>query len=178
MEVGAAASPAVEAIQNNQHDPLIVGLLFVLAAVIVLAAIAKPMMGLYREYKRTGTEGAKAEAESVLFTQLNQQLTLHGQAIERLENERNSLMNKTVQLEKEVDRLKTFEQMVDSMKTRLNEKDAIIEQRNGEVRNLMRTILDMKDRLHALEMRLIQDEQQFCRDCAHKGREIGITPST
>jgi hypothetical protein len=55
--------------------------------------------------------------------------------------------------------------MVDAMKTRIDEKDRVIVQREDEIRVLTRNILDMKDRLHTLEMRLARDEQTICEHC-------------
>ena len=82
MNVGSA-SPTIEATAQiasqaasvaSSKDPLILSIVFVLAVVIGLVAIAKPLMGLYREYKKTGMEGAKSEAEAFLFTQLQSQI--------------------------------------------------------------------------------------------------------
>nr|HRC96197.1 hypothetical protein [Coprothermobacter proteolyticus] len=61
-------------------------------------------------------------------------------------------------LEKEVDRLKHFEQMVQVMKRKLDEKDEIIATQNAENKSLMHEILQLKDRIHELELRLTRDE--------------------
>lgn len=161
-----AANPVIEAASASSQDPLILGIAFVAAVVIGLVAIAKPLMGLYREYKKTGAEGAKSEAETFLFTQLQSQITVNTTAIERLQTERNMWFDRAMGLEREIDRLKAFETMVNSMKGRLDEKDRVIEAREAEIRQLTRSILDMKDRLHALELRLLQDEKKLCEHCA------------
>lgn len=164
--------PAVETLQKSSDDPLLAGIAFVLAVVIGLIAIAKPLMGLYREYKKTGTEGTKAEAENAkstaeafLYQQLQAQIESNTKAIDKLQTERNVWFEKAMILEKEVEKLKAFESMVGSMKTRLDEKDKIISQREEEIRNLTHNILDMKDRIHSLELRLMRDEQKLCEHC-------------
>ena len=163
---------AAQAVQSNSSDPLLGGIAFVLAVVIGLIAIAKPLMGLYREYKKTGSEGTKAAAESAkstaeafLYQQLQQQIESNTKAIDKLQSERNQWFERAVLLEREVDKLKSFEQMVDAMKTRIDDKDKIIVQREEEIRVLTRNILEMKDRLHILEMRLAHDEQRICEHC-------------
>lgn len=168
------AAPAAQAIEQAQnaatasHDPLVIGIVFVASVVVGLVAIAKPIMGLYREYKKTGAEGAKAEAESSLFTTLQGQIESNSKAIEKLQIERNVWFEKATLLDKEVARLTSFEANFNSMKERLNEKDRIIESRETEIRSLTRSVLDMKDRIHALEMRLVKDEQKFCDGCRYK----------
>ena len=180
-----SASPTIEATAQiasqaasvaSSKDPLILSIVFVLAVVIGLVAIAKPLMGLYREYKNTGMEGAKSEAEAFLFTQLQSQIENNTRSIERLQEERNRWFEKATQFEREIDRLKVFEEMVASMKARLDEKDQIISMRDAEIRELTRNILSMKDRLHALELRLLQDEREMCEYC-HK-EQNGTTSGT
>ena len=103
-----------------------------------------------------------------MFTNLKSQIDTNTQAIAVLQLERDKWFLKAGKLEMEVERLKSFEQTVESMKVRLNEKDKIIEAREVEIRALMRNILDMKDRIHALELRLQADEAKFCNDCEYK----------
>lgn len=51
--------------------------------------------------------------------------------------------------------------MIERMKVKLDEKDRIIAERDSEVRGLMKEIIDLKDRIHQLEMRVAQDEQHW-----------------
>jgi predicted RNase H-like nuclease (RuvC/YqgF family) len=183
MNAGSA-SPVIDSVTNavpaaasvaSSQDPLILSITFVAAVVIGLVAIAKPLMGLYREYKKTGTEGAKSEAEVFLFTQLQQQIENNTKAIERLQGERDKWFEKATSLEREIERLRVFEMMVTSMKGRLDEKDLIIEARDTEIRQLTRGILDMKDRIHALELRLLQDEKRLCEHCERDKNATSVT---
>ena len=154
--------------EASQHDPIVVGLAFVLIVVVGVLAIAKPLMSFYREYKKTGVEGVKAEAEATLFQTLQQQIEHNNVAIERLETDRARWFEKAKELEDEVRRLTIFEESVKSMKDRLNEKDKIIEARDIEIRSLTRSILDMKDRIHNLELRTVREEAQFCAVCTYR----------
>lgn len=165
---GALAAQAAQAVQENSHDPLMVFLVSLAGLIVGIVAVGKPLMGIYREYKQTGTVGAKAAAEDSLYENLKKQLDANTNAIGVLQSERDAWFAKATRLESEVERLKAFEQMVESMKSRLNEKDKIIESREREIRELMNNMLSMKDRIHALELRLQADELRFCRDCEFK----------
>jgi predicted RNase H-like nuclease (RuvC/YqgF family) len=167
MPTTEVASAVIEE-ASKSHDPIITGLAFVLGVVILLVTISKPIMGLVKDYKKTNVDGAKADAEVSLFDQLSAQIKSNTAAINQLIIEKNEWFVKALSLEHEVERLKTFEVMVNSMKERLNEKDKVIESRDEEIRTLTRAILEMKDRIHALELRLVKDEQQFCHGCVLK----------
>lgn len=155
---------ATKAVEANQHDPVISGLLYLLGAIIILVTVSTPIMNLVRNYKKNGAENSKSDAESELFERLQQQLiTLSGE-VEKLKIERNVWFEKAFHLEAEVTRLSNFEKMFESMKGRLDEKDRTISERDDEIRTLMRSVLEMKDRIHLLEMRLSRDEQYLCAD--------------
>ena len=164
-----AAATLLEATRQtadlSTHDPIVVGVAFVTLVVIGGLGIAKPLMSFYREYKKTGVEGAKAEAETSLFSTLQVQIEHMSDSIRRLEEDKMKWFERATTLEEEVRRLGVFEESVKAMKDRLNEKDKVIEARDIEIRSLTRSILDMKDRIHNLEMRTVKDEAQFCMDC-------------
>lgn len=163
-----AATPIVQAVQ--QSDPLLVSLAWLAAVVIAMVAVGKPLMGLYREYKNTKVEGAKASAEDSLYENLKKQLEANTAAITILQKEKDEWFRKAVHLENEVAKLKVFEAMVESMRERLNEKDKVIEERDTEIRTQMTSILTLTERIHKLEMRLQLDEQQFCKSCDRRER--------
>ena len=48
---------------------------------------------------------------------------------------------------------------VETMKKKLDEKDEIISAQNAENKRLMHEILQLKDRIHELELRLTRDER-------------------
>lgn len=145
----------------QSNDPLINGLTFTLAVVIIMIAISKPIMGLVREWKASSAENSKSTAESALFDQLQLQIKNLGETVDSLVKEKNLYFERSLKLELEIERLQQIEENFSSMKNRLEEKDKIIESRDTEIRSLTGRILDMSDRIHALELKLAQDELKF-----------------
>jgi hypothetical protein len=160
-----AASEVILTEAVKSQDPIFIGLAFVLSVVVLLVAVAKPIMSLVKDYKSTGVDSAKASAESALFEQLRQQILTNSDAIGKLIAEKNVWFEKALILEHEVERLKVFEKMVNSMRDRLTEKDKKIDERDEELRELTRRMLEMKDSIHALEMRLANDEKSANIGC-------------
>lgn len=140
------------------QDPVISSVLFVVIIVIALLIFAKPLMNIVKDAKGLNAAEAKLQAEESLFDQLRKQVIANQEAIEKLNSEKDRWFEKAHQLEKEVDRLKHFEQMVQVMKRKLDEKDEIIATQNAENKRLMHEILQLKDRIHELELRLTRDE--------------------
>jgi len=151
----------------KSQDPFLIGLAFIAAAIVIAVPTAMLIMRVVNSFKANSTEQTKLDAEDTLYARLKDQITTNSEEIAKLINERSKWFEKTLYLESEVERLKSFETMVTSMKSRLIEKDRIIEERDAEIRNLTRTILEMKDRLHALEIRIIKDELTFCNTCKY-----------
>lgn len=151
----------------SRIDPIFMGLGFVLALVIVLLAVAVPIITLVKSIKDSRTDASKANAETALYEQLRAQIDKNSADIERLSAEKEEWYRRALHLEKEVDRLKLFEESVNNMRKRLDEKDTIIARKDLMLEELNRTIADLKDKIHSLEIRLTQDEQRFCDNC-HK----------
>ena len=110
-----------------------------------------------------------------LYEQLQQQLTEARSEIARLTerigvvyDERNASREELVSLSHRVQQLEECEKTVDILKERLAQKDALIHERDVENKNLMHEILQLKDRIHHLELRLAQDEERFCQGCTKK----------
>lgn len=164
IEVAEAAAMTT----TKANDPITLSVITILGFVIFFIAIGGPIMGLYKDFKKARADNTKSDAESLLYEQLQAQLQQNSNAILKLQEERNEWFKKATLLEHEVEKLKTFEAMVTSMKERLAVKDRVIEARDGEIRSLTRTILEMKDQLHALELRLSRDEANFCNECILK----------
>lgn len=154
----------------DKGDPALSTLAFVLAIVVIAVAIAKPIMSIVRDWKTNGVEAQKAESEVSLYEQLRQQLIALANEVEKLRVERNVWYEKALNLENEVKRLQSFEESFKSMRNRLEDKDKAIQERDVEIRTLTRNILEMKDRLHQLELRLQQDEKKIanCTTCVYK----------
>ena len=107
-----------------------------------------------------------------LYEQLKEQLIAAQSEIHSLKDEmkviydnRNDLRVDVTRLMTRIESLEACEEAVAVLKTKLNEKDQQITEHIIENRNLMREILQLKDRIHHLELRLAHDEEQFCKDC-------------
>lgn len=110
-----------------------------------------------------------------LYEQLQQQLGDARAEIARLTekiskvyDERNASREELASLSHRVQQLEECEKTVDILKERLAQKDALIHERDIENKQLMHEILQLKDRIHHLELRLAQDEERFCKECQHR----------
>lgn len=153
----------VEAARSS--DPLFSGLAFIIVVVVLLAIVSKPLIGMINDYKQTNVISARADAESKLYEQLKDQISTNSKDIMLLKQERDSearraqiLEDEIERLEGEIEKLKRFETMVKELQGQVKEKDIIIAERNEEIRKLTRQIIDLKDRVHSLELRLTRDE--------------------
>jgi predicted nucleic acid-binding Zn-ribbon protein len=107
-----------------------------------------------------------------LYEQLKEQLVMAQAEIHTLKSEmgviyanRNTLSTDVVRLMTRIEVLEECEESVATLKARLDLKDASLENSIIENRNLMREMLQLKDRIHDLEMRLSNDEAKFCVGC-------------
>ena len=107
-----------------------------------------------------------------LYEQLKEQLVMAQAEIHTLKSEmgviyasRNTLSTDVVRLMTRIEVLEECEESVATLKNRLDSKDIQLENSIIENRNLMREILQLKDRIHDLEMRLSNDEAKFCVGC-------------
>jgi len=151
---------------SSSPDPMWVGLSFVLAVVILVVAIARPIMNLFKDIKQVKVEDAKTEAESTLYDQLQGQILANTTAISMLENQRTTLLQKTINLEGEVRRLQIFEGMVADLKQSMAQQQATIDIKDKQIIEFMTVILQLKDQVHKLELRLLQDERDVCLTCS------------
>ena len=107
-----------------------------------------------------------------LYEQLKEQLIAAQTEIHALKEEmkavyesRNDLRVDVTRLLTRIEGLEACEEAVVKLKQTLDQKDHQIAEHIIENRNLMREILQLKDRIHHLELRLAHDEAQFCKDC-------------
>lgn len=114
-----------------------------LAFVVILVAVAKPLMGFYREYIRTDAEGAKLDAdkarsgaEMTLYNALQAQITLLSKDLDRIRAERDELSAKTARLELDVARLITLENTVEILYKQLAQKDELMSHKDAEIARL------------------------------------------
>jgi predicted RNase H-like nuclease (RuvC/YqgF family) len=110
-----------------------------------------------------------------LYENLKEQLIFAQEEIHELKeeikviyNSRNDLKVEVTRLLTRIEGLEACEEAVVKLKQTLDQKDHQIAEHIIENRNLMREILQLKDRIHHLELRLANDEAQFCKDCTKK----------
>lgn len=172
----------IATIAARSNDPVFAGLAWVLGIVMVLYAVSKPLIGIVKDFRNNSLESAKADvteakssAEALLYQQLQSQLSMLSEAVEKMRTEKMVWHQKAMEMESEVRRLQTFEAMVTSMKNRLDVKDQLISERDAELRQQNRLILELNDRIHKLEMRVTKDEQQLaqCRICQYREQRSG-----
>ena len=171
----------IATIAASSNDPVFAGLAWVLGIVMVLYAVSKPLIGIVKDFRNNSLESAKADvteakssAEALLYQQLQSQLSMLSDAVEKMRTEKMVWHQKAMDMESEVRRLQNFESMVTSMKSRLDAKDQLISERDAELRQQNRLILELNDRIHKLEMRVTKDEQQLaqCKVCIHKEQKV------
>ena len=149
----------------KSHDPFIMVLAFLLTVVAVSVGIAKPLMSLAKEYKSNSADNSRSEAEAALYKNLQTQIVNNTEAIDRLNQERDEWFRKALSLEKEVERLSVFERVVSELHEQLREKNNQLLERESEIRDLMSTMTEFRERIHELEVRLAKDEAIRCLTC-------------
>lgn len=131
------------------------------AIVIVLLLLIPMLFKLWNWSKEVGAQGA-------LYAQLSEQVKEQKKEIDKMYSERIALQNQVFELMRKVDQLENYEKSVDVLKKRLDEKDKAIAERDNRIASLMQELLQMKDRVHNLEMRLKADEAAWCEACQWK----------
>lgn len=147
--------------------PVYTGFSFVLAIVLIVIAMAKPIMGLRKDIKQTGAEDAKTTAEVSLYEQLQGQIEANTISISRLVGEKEMWFVKAAELDGEVKRLKLFEAMVVDMKVTLNQQQRTIDMKDKQILDFMNVILDLKEHIHKLELGLANTERDACLKCIY-----------
>lgn len=186
---GAVVETAVTqaASQGVFHDPLILGLAWVVGLVTLLLAIGKPLRDYVRGERRddrTDQVGdAKASAESTLYQHLSEQVKQYREIADTAFKERNALVERVARLEEKTALFEETKTALDRLKARLNEKDAKLEEKDAEIRRLIQQaaeerskflailtqkdteiakrderILSLEQRQRELEIRLAKDE--------------------
>jgi predicted nucleic acid-binding Zn-ribbon protein len=135
------------------------------AAIIVILLLIPLLIKLWNWSKEVGAQGA-------LYAQLSEQVKEQKREIDKMYSERIALQNQILDLMLKVDQLERYEKSVDVLKKRLDEKDKVITERDNRIATLMQELLQMKDRVHNLEMRLKADEAAWCDICRQKNEGI------
>ena len=153
----------------GQTGPVTQGIILALILVVVLLLAVKPLLGLVRTYKSEGADNALADARKSQFEQLESQIKENAKNLRDMNLENAHLHTEVIHLRARVESLEKYEEMVDNLKTKLDQKDAHIEALMGDNRmqatenkELLREMLKMQERLHDLEMRVTKDELAMC----------------
>lgn len=170
-----AVAQALTTPPSVSDNVVIVGLLFLLGAVILILAIARPIMAMAKGYKDIKADNAKSNAEISLYEQLQEQITNNTKTIERLLTERADWAEKAINLEYAVKQLKDMEALTKELRAALAKKESIIQERDVEARLLHKTITDMKDQMHGLEMRMQEFKMKppSCVECIYRKEILG-----
>lgn len=168
MDATTQTAEALRKAAESTGDPVYSGLLWVFGIILLLIAIAKPIMGVLRQYSSNKVDNARDSADEAVFLRLRQEVERNSKDIRDLIEEKSRWQVEAIELRGRVSQLEQCELLVNQMKSKLDEKDVIIHERDQENRRLMLEILQLKDRLHHLELRLAEDERRFCQHCQHR----------
>lgn len=179
-DVTAVATTALAANATQPTDPILQGLLWLIAVVVALLAIGKPLRdyvrGERRDSKADTVNDAKSDAEASLYTHLSQQVSQYRQIADSAFQQNNELVHRVAQLEaSERDHQRTAE-IVNKLKIKLDEKDRQIQKlldAGEEDRRQFFRVLETKEeqiarlerRQRELEDRLIKDENASVFHC-------------
>ena len=97
--------------------------------------------------------------------------------VKQLTSEKNKLFEEWVILktkseyqDKKISELYDADAMIHKLRESLNLKDELLAARDAENITLMAEMMDLKDRIYHLEMRLTEDEKAMCASCPRKVR--------
>lgn len=110
----------------------------------------------------------ETNANGALYAQLSEQVGKLKQELDNVYAAKHQQTEELFKLRARVEHLEQTESLVDALKKKLDEKDLIIAERDARISVLTNEVLQMKDRVHHLEMRMTKDEREFCRSCTVK----------
>lgn len=141
----------------------------VIGGIIVLLILAVPLIIKIMSWAR------ETSANGTLYQQLAEQVRQQREDLDRVYRERNELFGEVVQLKAQVAGLESVKTIFEVLKGRLEQKDQIIAERDARIVSLTREVMNLKDRIHSLELRLQADEREFCRQCNHPNPKPLVT---
>ena len=144
-----------KAVANGNDGNLIGG-------VVVIVLIAIPLVIKMLSWSR------ETNANGALYAQLSEQVGKLKEELDKVYAAKHQQTEELFKLRARVELLEQTESMVDVLKKKLDEKDQIIAERDARISALTSEVLQMKDRVHHLELRLAQDEREFYRTCSVK----------
>ena len=118
----------------------------------------------------------ETSAQGVLYSQLSELVQKQREELDSMYIHRNVLQEQVFELRNKVEHLTACEDTIEILKKKLDIKDEMIAGRDARITELMDELINMKDRVHALEMRLKEDEAKFgenCNNCKFKNPSLG-----
>lgn len=140
-----------------------------IGGIIVLLILAVPLIIKMMSWAR------ETNANGTLYQQLAEQVRQQRDELDKVYRERNELFEKVAGLQVQVNGLEHTKVIFETLKARLEQKDAIIAERDARIVSLTREVMCLKDRIHSLELRLQADEREFCRQCSHPNPKPLVT---
>lgn len=167
-------------------DPFTQGLAWFFGVIVTVLTLAKPFLGLIRQYKLDQVNNARDGADEATFIRQTKQIDALTEEFKKSLEERDlwfkeatELRAQSIELKVRVEKLEGYEEMIDRMKVKLEEKDQIIselrisiKERDERIMTLMQEQLRTNNRIHELEIRLSRDEQKKCLNCGEDLKEI------
>lgn len=163
-----------------QGDPVVTGLAWVGGIVAAILAVGVPIRDYLRREKRADASdaalGAKSEAEATLYQHMSEQLREYRELADRAFAERNDIIGRVAALEHNAQALAEAQGMIDTLRRKLDTKDAelqriltesaeerrrfldILEAKDAEIAHRDATIRDLEQRQQQLDLRLNTDE--------------------
>lgn len=121
---------------------------------IVLLVLLPMIIKLWNWNKETSAQGE-------LYKQLSEMVQKQRKELDELYENRKKDQEQIFELRRRVDNLVGYEQQVEVLKKKLDQKDQIIAERDKKIASLLDELLKMKDRVHNLELRLKDDEVKW-----------------
>ena len=160
-------------------DPFLDALKWIAIAATLILVFGTSVMTYIKNSKQGAdpVEHAKDDAEIMLYSQLQEQIRHMAEDVKQLTSEKNKLFEEWVILktkseyqDKKISELYDADAMIHKLRESLNLKDELLAARDAENITLMAEMMDLKDRIYHLEMRLTEDEKAMCASCPRKAR--------
>lgn len=114
----------------------------------------------------------ETSAQGILYQQLSDMVQTQRKELDKLYEQRKEDQTQIFELKHRVEHLSNCENVVEVLKKKLDQKDQIIAERDSRITKLLEELMQMKDRVHNLEIRIRADEETFCNGCSFKQQYI------
>lgn len=123
--------------------------------VAAMAGIVWPIIQVIRKFSSDKDVATRRnEAEITLYEQLKEQLEINKKHLDEALHENRRLWEIIRDLESRLKKIEQLETNFDKIRKKLDEKDAIISQRDAEISDLRRQLQTKEDKIRDLEIRV------------------------